>query len=112
VRRGDRTSVGEPSVDPIRRSQEPIAEAQPRANVAPRPSRGRLASLATRTPEVVEKGDRRARRGLGDQIDARLVKRDPSARECKPPRSTHAICMGPEPGRRVTRSGPINLAGV
>jgi hypothetical protein len=28
------------------------------------------------------------------------------------PRSTHAICMGPEPGRRVTRSGPISLAGV
>jgi hypothetical protein len=24
----------------------------------------------------------------------------------------HAICMGPEPGRRVTRSGPIILAGV
>ena len=30
----------------------------------------------------------------------------------KTPRSTHAICMGPEPGRRVTRSGPISLAGV
>ena len=27
-------------------------------------------------------------------------------------RSAHAICMGPEPGRRVTRSGPISLAGV
>ena len=27
-------------------------------------------------------------------------------------RSTHAICMGPEPGRRVTRSGPISVAGV